>query len=76
MSAALLALALAARVRIGEPLRIARPRVETVACLAAAVAYRLPAIVHPWAWVNRDGAYGAFVALHLLQGVRPAPVFN
>jgi hypothetical protein len=26
--------------------------------------------------VNRDGAYGAFVALHLLQGVRPAPVFT
>jgi hypothetical protein len=52
------------------------PRVETLVCLACAVAYRLPALVHPWGWVNRDGAYGAFVALHLLEGVRPAPVFT
>jgi hypothetical protein len=50
--------------------------VDTLACLAAAVAYRLPALLHPWGWVNRDGAYGAFVTLHLLQGVRPAPVFT
>jgi hypothetical protein len=49
---------------------------ETLLCLAAAVAYRLPALLHPWGWVNRDGAYGAFVALHLLQGHRPAPVFT
>lgn len=26
--------------------------------------------------MNRDGAYGAFVALHLLEGVRPAPPFT
>ncbi len=53
-----------------------RPHVETVACLALAVLYRASALVHPWGWVNRDGAYGAFVALHLLQGQRPAPVFT
>src|SRR5262249_7297122 len=29
-----------------------------------------------WGWVNTDGAYGAFVALHLLDGARPAPVFT
>ena len=45
-------------------------------CLLLAAAYRLPALLHPWGWVNRDGAYGAFVTLHLLQGVRPAPVFT
>ena len=56
--------------------KVPAPRVETLACLAAAVAYRLPALVHPWGWVNRDGAYGAFVTLHLLQGARPAPVFT
>jgi hypothetical protein len=38
--------------------------------------YRAPALVHPWAWVNRDGAYPAFVALHLMQGMRPAPIFT
>ena len=52
------------------------PRTETLLCLAVATAYRLPALLHPWGWVNRDGAYGAFVTLHLLQGVRPAPVFT
>jgi hypothetical protein len=36
----------------------------------------MPALLHPWGWVNRDGAYGAFVTLHLLQGARPAPVFT
>ena len=41
-----------------------------------AVLRRLPALVHPWGWVNTDGAYGAFVALHLLEGERPAPVFT
>jgi hypothetical protein len=45
-------------------------------CLAIALLYRLPALLHPWAWVNRDGAYGGFVTLHLLQGVSPAPVFT
>lgn len=55
-----------------------RPRVgpETLAVLALALAYRLPALVHPWGWVNTDGAYGAFVALRLLAGARPAPVFT
>jgi hypothetical protein len=52
------------------------PRAETLLCLVIAVAYRLPALLHPWGWVNRDGAYGAFVTLHLLQGARPAPVFT
>jgi hypothetical protein len=53
-----------------------RPHAETLACLALALLYRVSALVHPWGWVNRDGAYGAFVALHLLQGERPAPVFT
>jgi hypothetical protein len=69
--------AVAARVwagRVGLP--VLAPRAQTILCLAAAVAYRLPALRHPWAWVNRDGAYGAFVTLHLLRGVRPAPVFT
>jgi hypothetical protein len=56
--------------------RLPRPHPETLACLALALAYRSSALVHPWGWVNRDGAYGAFVALHLLQGERPAPVFT
>jgi hypothetical protein len=67
------AAALAAR---SGPVRRPRPRPETLGCLALAVAYRLPALLHPWGWVNRDGAYGAFVALHLLDGLRPAPVFT
>lgn len=49
---------------------------ESAACLALAVAYRIPALVHPWGWVNKDGAFGAFIALHLLEGVRPAPIFT
>jgi hypothetical protein len=53
-----------------------RPHVETLVCLALAVLYRASALAHPWGWVNRDGAYGAFVALHLLAGERPAPVFT
>lgn len=56
--------------------RLVRPHPETVLALALALLYRAPALVHPWAWVNRDGAYGAFVTLHLLQGVSPAPVFT
>src|SRR5262245_42289038 len=52
------------------------PGAETTACLLLAVAYRLPALLHPWGFVNKDGAYPAFVALHLLQGARPAPVFT
>jgi hypothetical protein len=62
--------------RFREHLRRPRPAVETLACLTLAVAYRVPALLHPWGWVNRDGAYGAFVALHLLQGQRPAPPFT
>lgn len=53
-----------------------RPAPETLAALGAAVLYRLPALVHPWGWVNRDGAYPAFVALHLIEGIRPAPIFT
>jgi hypothetical protein len=52
------------------------PHVETAVCLALAVLYRSSALLHPWGWVNRDGAYGAYVALHLLNGERPAPVFT
>ncbi|HET9316262.1 MAG TPA: hypothetical protein VFQ51_11780 [Vicinamibacteria bacterium] len=56
--------------------RLPRPATETWLCVALALVYRLPALVHPWGWVNKDGAYGAFVTLHLLQGVSPAPVFT
>jgi len=52
------------------------PRPETGLCLALGLLYRLPALLHPWGFVNKDGAYGAFVALHLLDGSRPAPVFT
>ena len=52
------------------------PTRETVVCVGLAVLYRLPALLWPGGFVNRDGAYGAFVALHLLQGHRPAPVFT
>jgi hypothetical protein len=76
LSALALAGVLAARARLAPPARWPRPLPETLLCLALAVAYRAPALVHPWAWVNRDGAYGAFVALHLLDGARPAPVFT
>jgi hypothetical protein len=44
--------------------------------LLLAFLYRLPALFEPWGFVNKDGAYGAFVALHLQEGVRPAPVFT
>ena len=53
-----------------------RPFPETVLCLALAVAYRWPALLHPWGFVNKDGAFRAFIALHLLEGARPAPVFT
>jgi hypothetical protein len=75
-----LAATLLARARAGGarllPRTIPVPAPETLVCLASALAYRLPALLHPWGWVNRDGAYGAFVALHLLEGARPAPVFT
>ena len=70
---AALAAAIVARVR---GLRPPRPHAETVLCLLLAAFYRFSALLHPWGWVNRDGAYGAFVALHLLAGERPAPVFT
>jgi hypothetical protein len=74
----LLALVLWAGVKAGlhRPSRWPRPAPETLACLGVALVYRLPALVYPWAFVNKDGAYPAFVALHLLQGARPAPVFT
>ena len=74
--AATAALAAAVVARVGRGLSWPRPHPETLACLAAATAYRAAALAHPWGWVNRDGAYGAFVALHLLDGARPAPVFT
>lgn len=57
---------------------VRRPRValEMPLILVAALLFRLPALLHPWGLVNRDGAYGAFVALHILAGQRPAPVFT
>jgi hypothetical protein len=67
-------LALSAWRRSGVPLP--RPSAETLACLGVALLYRLPALLEPWGWVNRDGAYGAFVGMHLRQGIRPAPVFT
>jgi hypothetical protein len=62
--------------RAGAPRLSTWPSTETALCVAVAVAFRLPALLHPWGWVNRDGAYGAFVTLHLLQGASPAPVFT
>jgi hypothetical protein len=53
-----------------------RPRAETLACLALAVAYRAPALVHPAGFVNKDGAYMAFAAASLRLGERPAPAFT
>ena len=61
---------------LAAPPRVARPSTETLAVSALALLYRLPAMAHPWGWVNTDGAYGAFVALHILDGLRPAPVFT
>ncbi|HET8646452.1 MAG TPA: hypothetical protein VFO85_13240, partial [Vicinamibacteria bacterium] len=70
------ALAAVPRWRSARSGRWPRPHPETVLCLALALLYRTSALVHPWGWVNRDGAYGAFVTLHLLAGERPAPVFT
>ncbi len=64
------------RLSRARPRSPARPALSTLLCLALALLYRLPALLHPWGWVNRDGAYGGFVALHLLQGLRPAPAFT
>jgi len=67
-----------AAVRWGRmiPPMLRPPGAETVAALAAVCVYRLPALITPRGWVNRDGAYPAFVALHLMQGIRPAPIFT
>ena len=67
-----------AAVRWGRmiPPMLRPPGAETVAALAAVCVYRLPALITPRGWVNRDGAYPAFVALHLMQGMRPAPIFT
>jgi hypothetical protein len=67
-----------AAVRWGRnfPQMLRAPGPETIAALAAVCVYRLPALIAPRGWVNRDGAYPAFVALHLMQGVRPAPIFT
>ena len=66
--------AVAARLWLGR-LTLSRPAPETLLCLAVALAFRLPVLQHPWGWVNKDGFYGAMVALHVLQGIRPAPAF-
>jgi len=52
-----------------------RPAPETLVCLTLATVYRLPVLLYPWGWVNRDGFYSAMVTLHVLQGTRPAPPF-
>lgn len=77
-AAPLALLCVGAAVRWGREIPAARrlPSLATAAALAAACLYRLPALVLPRAWVNRDGAYPAFVALHLMQGIRPAPIFT
>jgi hypothetical protein len=75
LPAAALVAALVVRFFTARP-RWGRPHPETGACVLLATLYRLPALLHPWGFVNKDGAYGAFVALHLQQGVRPAPVFT
>jgi hypothetical protein len=62
--------------RLRDSFRWRPPAPETLVCLLLAVIYRLPALLHPWGLVNRDGAYGATIALHLLQGARPAPIFT
>jgi hypothetical protein len=52
-----------------------RPHWETLCCVMLAVAYRLPAIIHPWAWANHEAAYAGFPALRICAWVRPGPVF-
>jgi hypothetical protein len=74
-AAPLLGLALASLPGLRR-LRPPRPHPETLLVGALALAYRLPALLHPWGFVNKDGAYGAFAALRILEGQRPAPVFT
>jgi hypothetical protein len=56
--------------------RLTRPSLETIACLIAAVLFRLPALRYPWGWVNKDGFYGAYVTLRILDGTRPVLPFT
>jgi hypothetical protein len=53
-----------------------RPSPETAGCVALAVLFRLPALLHPWGWVNKEGAYAAFVTLQILRGARPVSPFT
>lgn len=52
-----------------------RPRLDTVAVCAAATALRLPALIAPAGFVGGDGSLQSFLALGLLNGLRPAPIF-
>jgi hypothetical protein len=74
--AALLVVAMGARLRASLRRPWPRPSGETVACVGVAVLFRLPALLHPWAWVNKEGAYAAFVTLQILRGARPASPFT
>ena len=60
----------------GERPSFPRPSPETIACLGLATLFRLPALLHPWGWVNKDGAYGAFITLRILDGTRPVSPFT
>jgi hypothetical protein len=78
---AALAIVTAVRLRTDKPSpsgwpSVRPPRAETLACSALAVLYRLSALRHPSGFVNRDGAYGGFIAMHLMGGARPAPIFT
>lgn len=52
-----------------------KPRADTLAVCAAATALRLPALIAPAGFVGGDGSLQAFLALGLLNGLRPAPIF-
>ncbi|MBK5257161.1 MAG: hypothetical protein JJE39_14115 [Vicinamibacteria bacterium] len=52
-----------------------KPRADTLAVCAAATALRLPALLAPAGFVGADGSLQAFLALGLLHGLRPAPIF-
>ncbi len=51
------------------------PRTDTVAVWAAATALRLPALIAPAGFVGGDGSLQSLLALGLLRGLRPAPIF-
>lgn len=59
----------------GVPLRALKPRTDTLAVFAAATALRLPALVAPAGFVGADGSLQGLLALGLLNGLRPAPIF-